>query len=189
MADMSYGSPSLLRKFLPLTLLICSVAGGAYALYEVGRNDGYAPDQPIPFSHLRHAGELQIACQYCHANTEQGRVATVPSVNICMNCHNEKAGVGSGRPGVEYLKERYARGEEIPWVRVHDLADFVYFSHRPHMAKGIKCEECHGKVETMAQVEQVAPLTMGWCVDCHRKPDKEHPEKQQALTECTTCHQ
>lgn len=175
---MSFEPPSLLRKLLPLTVLVMVLAGVGYTLYAVGLNEGYAPVQPINFSHRKHAGDMQIPCQYCHVNTEQGRIATVPAMNVCMNCHKI---AGAGKPEVEKLKEHYAKGEEIEWVRVHDLPDFVYFTHRVHIAKGFACQQCHGPVETMDRIEQVAPLTMGWCVDCHKQNG--------GPLECNTCHQ
>lgn len=151
---------------------------GIYRLRHLGDNRGYAPEQPIPFSHRLHAGENQIPCQYCHAGAEKGRHATVPSMNVCMNCHSVVAG---DRPNVQLLKKYYEEGRSFEWVRVHDLPDFVYFSHRWHVAKGVACQTCHGPVENMDRITQVRTMQMGFCVDCHRK--------NEAKTECSTCHQ
>lgn len=139
---------------------------------------GYAPEQPIPFNHKKHAGDNHIPCLYCHAQADNSRHATVPSMNICMNCHSV---VRTDSPLIQKLTETYKSGEAFEWVKVHDLPDFVYFSHKRHLAKEIDCAECHGDVASMTRIKQVKPLNMGFCVDCHRK--KEAPQ------DCYVCHQ
>ncbi|MBI2346040.1 MAG: cytochrome c3 family protein [Deltaproteobacteria bacterium] len=175
---MSFGEPSKFRKYTPLVAVLFLLGGVVYAVRSLGVNTGYAPEQPIPFSHRLHAGENQIPCLYCHANADKGRHATVPSMNVCMNCHSV---VANDKPTIQTLKKYYEEGRSIEWIRVHDLPDFVYFSHRWHVAKGVQCQTCHGKVEAMERIEQMQPLTMGWCVDCHRA--------KEASIECGTCHQ
>ncbi len=137
----------------------------------------YTPDQPIPFSHKKHAGELKIQCKYCHSNAYHSASAGVPPMNTCMGCHTY---VATNSESIKYLTQKYNDNEPIEWVKVHDLPDFVRFSHKPHMKAGLKCQECHGEVEKMEVVGQHAPLQMGWCLNCHVKKD--------APMKCLTCH-
>lgn len=175
---MSYQPPSLARKTVPLLIIIIVAGGAYYFLRHIGINQGYEPIQPLEFSHKLHAGELQIPCQYCHVDADKGRHASVPAMNMCMNCHSV---AGNGKPGVEQLRQAYKDGKPLAWVRVHDVPDHVYFSHWQHIAKGVACQHCHGPVETMDRIQQVESLEMGWCVTCHRANG--------APTECSTCHQ
>ena len=147
--------------------------------------EGYSPEQPIAYSHELHAGQLKMDCRYCHFEADHGRHAGVPSTAICMNCHS---GVGKDKDGVIKLTKFWDEKRSIPWVKVHDLPDFVYFDHSRHLAKGFECERCHGKVEEMIQVATVYPFNMGWCVDCHRNP--EHPDDPalRGSTDCSICH-
>lgn len=137
------------------------------------------PQQPIEFSHKIHAGDNGIHCMYCHVQARRSPTAGVPSVNKCVSCHQI---VAKDRPQVRKLMEYWADQQPIPWVRVHDLPDFVYFPHKRHVQAGVACQTCHGPVETMQRVERVAPMKMGWCLDCH----KDH-EVQNGL-DCWTCH-
>ncbi|MDZ4662329.1 MAG: cytochrome c3 family protein [Pseudomonadota bacterium] len=140
-------------------------------------NKGYTPDQPIDFDHTLHAGVNKIPCLYCHANAPRSRHATVPSLNICMNCHIQ---VATDRPEIKKLQDHFNNDRAVVWNKVHLLPDFVMFNHKPHVRKGIACQSCHGPVESMAQVKQFSDLSMGWCVDCHRRNN--------APLNCTTCH-
>ncbi len=158
--------------------LLVVAMGIGYALMPA-KNQGYAPVQPIPFSHKIHAGKYTIPCMYCHVSVEKSRSATVPAMNVCMNCHVQ---VKTDSPWIQQLKKHYDEGKPIPWIRVHDVPDFTYFNHKRHIAKGVKCQTCHGEIQNMDRVSQVAPLTMGWCVNCHRKPEYNAP------TTCDTCH-
>jgi hypothetical protein len=136
------------------------------AWIRVGLNQGYAPDQPIPFSHKLHAGKYNIPCMYCHTGVEKSKHATVPSMNVCMNCHSV---VKPESPHIQKLQALYKEGKEaFQWVKVNDLPDHVNFNHKRHVTKGIACETCHGDVKRMDVVRQDKPLTMGWCLDCHR---------------------
>jgi hypothetical protein len=128
---------------------------------------GYQPTQPVPYSHARHAGELGMDCRYCHATVERGAKAAIPTANICMNCHSQ---ILTEDPRLQPVREAYAEGTPLRWVRVHDLPDYVYFNHSAHVTRGVGCEECHGRIDTMVKVAQEKPLTMGWCLDCHRNP-------------------
>ncbi len=136
------------------------------ALQRVGVHQGYAPEQPIAFSHKLHAGESQIPCLYCHFAATRSRHAGIPPLNVCMNCH----GLLQKRTrDIERLKEAVHQGRAIRWTKVHALPDFVYFNHSQHVLNGVECRACHGPVESMERVRQDAPLTMGWCIDCHRR--------------------
>lgn len=135
---------------------------------------GYEPTQPIPFSHAVHAGELGIDCRYCHNTVDKAAHAAIPPIATCLNCHGDGE-IGKGRIHLESekldpLREAAAGGEPLAWVRVHDLADYAYFNHAAHVNKGVSCVECHGRVDQMDVVRQVEPLSMGWCLDCHRDP-------------------
>ncbi|MGY6744750.1 MAG: c-type cytochrome [Cecembia sp.] len=157
-------------------LVIALVAKTALdELYTVGIQQGYAPKQPIAFSHALHAGQYEIECQYCHTGVEIGKSANIPSANICMNCHMHIQNVG-GKDGISpEIAKIYAavdNNQPIEWVRVHNLPDLSYFNHAQHVAVGgIECQTCHGPIEEMEVVYQHSSLTMGWCIDCHRQTD------------------
>lgn len=152
--------------FLVVALAAKNVIDG---LYTVGVQQGYAPTQPIPFSHELHAGVYEIDCQYCHTGVEIAKNANIPSVNICMNCHSE---IKTDSPQIQKLYAAQESGRPIEWVRVHNLPDLAYFNHSQHVTVGeIECQTCHGEVQEMEVVKQFAPLTMGWCIDCHRNTD------------------
>ena len=140
------------------------------ALFSVGVQQGYAPEQPIAFSHKIHAGQYEIDCKYCHTGVTKGKNATIPSVNICMNCHNQiKTGTLTGENEISKITRAFNEGTPIKWVRVHNLPDLAYFNHSQHVTVGnIECETCHGPVQEMDVVRQHSLLTMGWCIDCHR---------------------
>jgi hypothetical protein len=129
---------------------------------------GYQPTQPVPFSHKLHAGELGLDCRYCHTTVEKAATAAIPSTSICMNCHKL---IAADSAKTLRLREAATSGQPIPWVRVHDLPDYVYFDHGAHVSRGVSCVSCHGRVDTMEEVRQVEPLSMGWCLGCHRKPE------------------
>lgn len=136
-------------------------------LYAVGIQKGYAPKQPIAFSHKLHAGQYEIDCNYCHTGVRKSKSANIPSPNICMNCHSQ---VLTGSPEIQKIYAAIEEDRPIEWVRVHNLPDLAYFNHSQHVkVGGIECQTCHGTIEEMEVVEQHALLTMGWCIDCHRK--------------------
>ena len=160
-----FKSPTVIGiiTFLVIALAAKNVIDG---LYTVGVQQGYAPKQPIAFSHKIHAGEYEIACQYCHTGVEIGKSANIPSVNICMNCHSA---IKTDSPEIQKLYAAQESGEPIEWVRIHNLPDLAYFNHSQHVkVGGIECQTCHGEIQEMEIVKQHAPLTMGWCIDCHR---------------------
>jgi mono/diheme cytochrome c family protein len=143
------------------------------SLFSVGVQQGYAPKQPIAFSHKIHAGQYEIDCNYCHVGAMKGKSATIPSVNICMNCHNQiKQGTLTGDGEIAKIVAAYENNRPIEWVRIHNLPDLAYFNHAQHAnVAGLECQTCHGPIETMDVVRQHSLLTMGWCIDCHRKTD------------------
>lgn len=128
---------------------------------------GYQPEQPVPFSHALHAGELVISCYYCHSSVERAAVATVPATKVCMNCHQL---VARDKASLEPVRQSAATGQPLQWVRVHKVPEYAYFPHAPHVQAGVGCSSCHGDVARMDVVRQVEPLSMGWCLDCHRDP-------------------
>ena len=180
----------------------------------------YEPEQPIRYSHRLHAGEMQIPCQYCHSGAERSRHAGIPPVNVCMNCHKfvtaplgmvraeDDLAAKENRPprrvisaelrklydalGLDDTLQRDpARPERaIAWVKVHNVPDFAFFDHRPHVAAGVICQTCHGPVETMERMRQVADLTMGWCVNCHRDANRTGIAGRpvRASLDCSGCH-
>jgi mono/diheme cytochrome c family protein len=138
-------------------------------LFAIGVQQGYAPDQPIPFSHKLHAGEYEIDCKYCHTGALRGKNAGIPSSNICMNCHNT---IKNTSPEIQKIYKAIETDTPIQWVRVHNLPDLAYFNHSQHVVvAGLECQTCHGEIQEMEVVQQLSKLTMGWCIDCHRKTD------------------
>jgi hypothetical protein len=130
---------------------------------------GYAPEQPVPYSHALHAGELGIDCRYCHTSVARSATAGIPPTKTCMNCHSQ---IFNQSPTLEPVRASWRTGTPIEWVKVHDLPDFVYFDHSAHVNKGVGCTTCHGPVDKMAYVWQQESLLMEWCLDCHRQPEK-----------------
>lgn len=126
-------------------------------------------EQPVPFSHRHHVGQLGIDCRYCHTSVEQSSFAGIPPTETCMTCHSQ---IHANSPMLQPVRESWRTGKPLPWVRVHDLPEFVYFNHSVHLKKGIGCVTCHGQVEQMALMWQVHTLHMEWCLQCHREPEK-----------------
>ncbi len=142
-------------------------------------NVGYKPSQPIEYSHKLHAGDLGMDCRYCHTSVETTAFAGVPPVQTCMNCHKL---ILTESEKLKALYESWDSGKPIAWTRVHDLADYVYFDHSAHLNAGVGCESCHGNITQMDVVKQVHSLSMAWCLDCHRNPDK-HLRPKSKVTE------
>jgi len=144
---------------------------------------GYAPTQPVPYSHAMHAGQLGIDCRYCHSTVEKTPFAAIPASQVCMNCHsvirNKDADGKSPNPRLKPLLDSFATGKPVEWVKIHDLPDFAYFNHSAHVNHGVGCVSCHGRIDQMDVVQQVAPLSMSWCLDCHREPEKNLRPKSQ----------
>lgn len=134
-------------------------------------------DQPIAFPHTVHAGRLGLACDFCHDTAARGDRAGMPAVAKCLSCHRS---IATEKPQIQKLLEHQQRSEPIRWRRLHDLPDFIYFSHKRHIKGGLECAACHGGVEQMEEMRRVRSLQMGWCVSCHRSRD--------ASLDCATCH-
>ncbi len=138
-------------------------------MYGIGVHQGYAPKQPIAFSHKLHAGEMKINCAYCHTGVYKGKQSGIPSANICMNCHNA---IKRESPEIQKIYTAIETNKPIEWVRVHNLPDLAYFNHAQHTnVGGLDCKNCHGEIDKMEVVQQRSTLTMGWCIDCHRKSE------------------
>ncbi len=165
------------RAFLggvALIFVLVVAKTGLDGLIGVGIQQGYAPTQPIAFSHKLHAGMYEIDCGYCHTGVYKGKSATIPSANICMNCHNQ---VKVGSPEIQKIYKAIENDKPIEWIRIHNLPDLAYFNHSQHTnVAGLECTQCHGEVEKMEVVAQRAPLTMGWCINCHRQSAVDHAE-------------
>ncbi|HSD13726.1 MAG TPA: cytochrome c3 family protein [Flavobacterium sp.] len=187
------------NQFLVLVSSIVMILVGMYFIYgylmQIGVDQNYEPIQPIHYSHKIHAGDNKIECKYCHSSARVSKNAGIPSLNVCMNCHKSISEFQGDKDStyVEYSKEFYTgeiqklydavgwdkntmsytgKVKPVKWVRIHNLPDFVYFNHSQHVSvAGLECQKCHGKVETFEIMKQDQPLTMGWCVDCHRKTD------------------
>ncbi len=186
----------LVLIFVLLSFLWVLLSGFFRSEYPLGYNDGYQPEQPLAFDHSLHAGKYQIPCLHCHVQAENNRFATVPSLNMCMNCHKN---VAIDKPSIQRLTKAYNAGYSIPWLKVHLLPDFVMFNHQAHVSAGVSCQKCHGPIEEMQEVYQHSSLSMGWCINCHRDPKEAHDfnwdEKEsleqvlkEAPTSCGTCH-
>jgi len=191
-------------------------AGTLWLILEINRSPyvtqaGVAREQPVPFSHAHHVAGMGIDCRYCHASVEISATAGIPPTKTCMNCHSQ---IWSDSPTLEPVRESFRTEKSIEWVKVNDLPDFVYFNHSAHVNQGVGCTTCHGRVDRMPLMWQEASLTMEWCLDCHRQPERyvrprgqvfnasyEPPADQLTLgrslvkqygihtrTSCSTCH-
>jgi hypothetical protein len=140
----------------------------AYVRSPLVTNQFNPVEQPIEFDHRHHAGDEQIDCRFCHWTVENSPSAGIPSTTVCVSCH---AQVWNKSPYLNEVRKAFFTDQPIPWVRVHNLPDFVYFNHSIHVNKGVGCVTCHGRVDEMGAVYQQAPLTMAWCLDCHRNPE------------------
>jgi hypothetical protein len=203
LADVREGQPAVEpvpfwrnKSYIAMLTVILFIVGGyltSKGAMALGRSKDYQPEQPIYYSHKVHAGINQINCQYCHIGVYQGKQATIPSVNICMNCHmaiNEYTGEklykedGEEVNGTEEIKKLYkyadydpsmtswdaTKAKPIEWSRIHNLPDHVYFNHSQHVNAGkVACQTCHGEIQKMDEVKQFADLSMGWCINCHRE--------------------
>jgi hypothetical protein len=160
---------------LPLLSLMGALGGGLFAIIFVWyyfspeyTDVGYAPAQPVPYSHRLHVGQLGMDCRYCHNQVEVSAYANIPATQTCMNCHNQIR-----RESLRLLpvRESWATGRPIEWVNVHQLPDYARFSHAVHVKNGVGCETCHGRIDQMEVVRLAEPLAMGWCLECHRQPE------------------
>ncbi|WP_428375743.1 cytochrome c3 family protein [Lichenicoccus sp.] len=164
------GADAWMRLVL-LSLLL--LAGGSVLILEMLQHSAYvsrvgiAPEQPVPFSHKHHVGELGIDCRYCHTGVEVSASAGLPPTHTCMTCHSQ---LWTGAAMLAPVRDSLARDQPLAWVRVHRLPDYVYFNHSIHIAKGVGCSSCHGAVDRMQLTARAQNLTMQFCLDCHRNP-------------------
>jgi Cytochrome c7 and related cytochrome c len=158
--------PLVLGVSLPLGL-IGAIAFIWYYFSPWYTDVGYQPIQPVAYSHRLHAGDMEINCRYCHAMVEISPAAGVPPTHTCMNCHTLAK---KDSPLLQPIRDSASSNFPMRWVRVHELPDFVYFEHAAHVKAGVGCVSCHGRVDQMEVVHQEKPLSMGWCLDCHRDP-------------------
>jgi menaquinone reductase, multiheme cytochrome c subunit len=203
---------------VPAILLASAVIGICVAVFVIwywaspkNYYVGYQPKQPIAYSHKIHAGQLGMDCRYCHFNVERSKHAGVPPTEVCMNCHNF---IKTTSPEIQKVHESNKSGNAVPWVRIHRLPDFAFFDHSAHVNKGVSCVSCHGRVDQMDEVRAVEPLSMSWCLDCHRNPAPNIRDRKQVTnlawkpdedpivvgrkfmelynvhprTDCSTCH-
>ena len=223
---MNFRFPLWIDKLIPI-VAASSVVGAIYCggivawgLSPSTLDVGYQPKQPVPFSHAIHAGNLKMDCRYCHQTVEKSAHAAVPATSTCIKCHSDTEGTAATvavhvkSPKLLPVRESVSSGDSVAWTKVHDLADYAYFNHSAHVTRGIGCVSCHGRVDKMEEVVQVAPLSMGWCLECHRDPAKHIrpldkitamdwvPEESQEIvgkrliealhieskTNCSTCH-
>ncbi len=208
------GDVLLLRALFALGVLVIAVAWPAYAIWRSQAYErlGQPLPQPIPFSHKHHVSDDGIDCRYCHTTVERDRYAGLPSTHVCLTCHSQ---LYTDAKVLEPLHESARTGKPIAWQRVHKLPDFVFFAHSVHLAKGVGCVECHGRVDQMPITWRAQPLQMQWCISCHRDPahhlrphdqlfDMAAPrlsaadalnlarllkvENKRRMTDCSTCH-
>nr|WP_199351142.1 cytochrome c3 family protein [Haliangium ochraceum] len=186
------------------------VALAAYGVEPEAIRIGYQPEQPVPYSHALHVGELGMDCRYCHNTVDRAAHAAIPPSATCMNCHT---GIHPDSPRLLPVRESFSQETPLSWVRVHDLPDYVYFNHSAHVTRGVGCVSCHGRVDLMTEVYQAESLNMEWCLSCHRDPTPHlrppdqvtnmnyEVEDQRAVglelakqnsilppTDCSTCH-
>jgi hypothetical protein len=179
-----------IRVFSLAAVFLLGVLGVTLFKALPARGGPVSPQQPIAFSHQHHVGDDGIDCRYCHDSVEKSGFAGIPATQVCMTCHSQ---LFTDAPVLEPLRESARTGRPIAWVRVHELPDFVFFDHSIHIAKGVDCADCHGRVDKMPRIRRVASLDMQWCLACHRDPAA-HVAKPnrllgtRRLTDCSTCH-
>ena len=184
---------------LLVTLIGVAVVWQGSTFRGFGNQQGYQPAQPINFSHKVHAGDNQIQCLYCHSSADKSRVAGIPAASTCMNCHTK---ILNNSAEIQKIASALAANKPIEWVKVNDLPDHVAFNPSRHVTAGLKCQQCHGPVETVDRVEQFDTLSMGMCVACHRThrevtldengratvTKEATPKRLMASTDCSVCH-
>lgn len=173
MAQIFHPSTNVVAKTLIIAVLLGlpTVACALYAANMTYGNKVYMPiEQPVQFSHKHHVADDGLDCRFCHTSVDKSAFAGIPPTETCMTCHSQ---IWSDSPELLPVQESFRTGKPIEWNRVHDMPDFVYFNHEIHVNKGVGCESCHGRVDQMPLVQKVHTMSMAWCVDCHRNPEKE----------------
>jgi hypothetical protein len=214
-------TPFVFPRWANKTRALAGVLLGAAPLYLTGlvwygaspktTDVGYEPKQPVPYSHALHVGQLGLDCRSCHNTVEEAAHAAIPATQTCMNCHQT---VHTKSDKLAPVRASWETNDPVEWVKVHDLPDYVYFNHSAHVTRGVGCVSCHGRIDQMEEVFQQEPLSMGWCLDCHRNPEPNlrPPEKATDMnwtppgdassygatlrkqnninppTDCSTCH-
>jgi len=163
------------KQIVPIALALLVLGG--WAFFDSFSNVGTARRSPFRSVTSSTRGTNKIPCLYCHSNAERSRHATVPGMGVCMNCHTV---VKTDSPYIQKVTEYYNANKPMPWIRVHRVPDYVYFSHQWHIARGFPCQKCHGEVQNMNVIQQSKDLKMGFCISCHRQ--------NKAPTDCNTCH-
>jgi len=158
---------------------IMAIAGVWYYFSPSYTDVGYQPEQPVPYSHKLHAGELGIDCRYCHTGVETSSSARVPPTQTCMNCHSR---IKTTSLNLHLVRESWAENKPIEWIRIHKTPDYAYFEHSAHIQAGVGCESCHGRIDQMVEVSLSQPLNMEWCLDCHRNPQGHLRPKSEITT-------
>jgi hypothetical protein len=164
-------SDGTFRLVLAVVLLGAAGTIGGLMIFQrtpYGTGQAHEITQPVQFDHRHHVKDDLIDCRYCHSSVEKAASAGIPSTELCLNCHSQ---VWNKSPLLDVVRASWFKNQPIVWTRVHNLPDFVYFNHSIHVNKGVGCVECHGRVDRMPAMQQVQPLTMGWCLDCHRDPN------------------
>jgi hypothetical protein len=159
---------------IAVVLVATAVASVTYFWTPKWSRVGYMPTQPVAFNHYLHAENLGLDCRYCHTYVDESGHANVPDSGTCMNCHSNVRSpvVNPDSPKIAPIKASYESGEPIDWVRIHKVPDYVYFNHAVHVNRGVSCVECHGQVNEMEVVYHAEPLSMGFCLECHRNPEE-----------------
>lgn len=158
------------RLLIGIIILLNGVVFGVWYFFSPEfTHVGYAPEQPVPFSHKLHVGEIGLDCQYCHTQVFNTEFANIPATQTCMTCHGQ---IASDSDALAPVRDSWESGDPVEWIRVHNLPDYAVFNHSAHVNMGVGCESCHGRVDRMDVVFQAEPLSMSWCLDCHREPEK-----------------
>ena len=170
-------------NYLPPLLAAGGIGGLLYVstLFALGASPsttavGYSPVQPVPYSHALHAGKLGMDCRYCHSTVEKAAFAALPPTQTCMNCHTK---IWDKSEKLKPIRDSWETGKPVEWVKIHNLPQYVYFNHSAHVSHGVGCVECHGRIDRMDVVAQAKPLSMGWCLECHRAPEEHLRPKDQ----------
>jgi hypothetical protein len=163
-------------NFLPLKIVLCLLvmggsitAGFVYFFTNKYTHVGYQPTQPVPFPHDVHVKQVGMDCRYCHSFVEVAAHSNVPTTQVCMNCHLQ---IQKDNPKLEAVRDSWRTGKPIQWVQIHKTPDYAYFNHSAHVNRGVSCVSCHGKIHEMPEVYHAKPLTMAWCLECHRNPEE-----------------
>ncbi len=163
----NYALPAFVITVLGAGLYVPTVVGFGFSPKTT--DIGYQPVQPVPFSHALHAGELGMDCRYCHNTVERAAFAALPATQTCMNCHTQ---IKTDSPQLSAIRKSWENNDPVLWTKVHDLPDYSYFNHSAHVNQGVGCASCHGRIDQMEQVFQARELSMSWCLECHRTPEK-----------------